>query len=101
MRHGYCTAELIIWYIMKQLILPPGVNEVTVQKEILTPPNIPPSTLDQAAKWLEETQHRLNLFIKTRQNVHHRTLVAFVIETMSAVIQTLSNHWQYLGLSLC
>ena len=39
MRHGYCTAELIVWYIMKQLILPPDVNEVTVQKEILTPPS--------------------------------------------------------------
>ena len=34
MRHGYCTAELIVWYIMKQLILPPVVNEVTMQKEI-------------------------------------------------------------------
>ena len=27
MRRGYCTAELIIWYIMKQLILPPDANE--------------------------------------------------------------------------
>ena len=34
MRHGYCTAELIVWYVMKQLILPPDVNEVTIQKEI-------------------------------------------------------------------
>ena len=50
MRHGYCTAELIIWYIMKQLILPPDVNEVTMQKEILTPPKLPPSTLDQACE---------------------------------------------------
>ena len=47
MRHGYCTAELIIWHIMKQLILPPDVSEVTTQKEILTPPKIPPSTQDQ------------------------------------------------------
>ena len=38
MRHGYCDPELIVWYIMKQLILPPDVNEVTMQKEILTPP---------------------------------------------------------------
>ena len=38
MRHGYCTAELIVWYVMKQLILPPDINEVTMQKEILTPP---------------------------------------------------------------
>ena len=72
MRHGYCTAELIvlyIWYIMKQLILPPDVNEVTMQKEILTPPKSPPASLEQASKWLEEMQHRLNLRIKTRQNV--------------------------------
>ena len=48
MRHGYCTAELIVWYVMKQLILPPDINEVTMQKEILTPPKVPPSTLDQA-----------------------------------------------------
>ena len=49
MRHGYCTAELIVWYIMKQLIVPPDVNEVTMQKEILTPPKVPPATLDQAS----------------------------------------------------
>ena len=48
MRHGYCAAELIIWYVMKQLILLPDVSEVTMQKEILTPPKILPSTLDQA-----------------------------------------------------
>ena len=54
MRHGYCTAELIVWYIMKQLILPPDVNEVTMQKEILTPPRVPPAMLDQASTWLEE-----------------------------------------------
>ena len=76
MRHGYCTAELIIWHIMKQLILPPDVHEATMQNEILTPPK----TLDQASKWLEEMQHRLNSCIKTKQNVHPRTLVAFVIE---------------------
>ena len=38
MRHGYCTAELIVWYVMKQLILPHDINEVTMQKEILTHP---------------------------------------------------------------
>ena len=84
---------------MKQLILPPDVNEVTMQKEILTPPKIPPSTLEQASKWLEEMQHRLNLCIKTKQNVHPRTLVAFVIETLSAVIQydqTIGNTWDSL-----
>ena len=36
MSYGYCIAELIVWYIVKQLILPPDVNEVTMQKEILT-----------------------------------------------------------------
>ena len=49
MRHGYCTAELIVWYVMKQLILPPDINEVTMQKEILIPPKVPPATLDQAS----------------------------------------------------
>ena len=49
-RHGYCIAELIIWYNMKQLTLLPDVNEVTMQKEILTPPKIPPATVDQASK---------------------------------------------------
>ena len=59
MRHVYCAAELIVWCIMKQLMLPPDVNEVTMQKEILTPPKVPPPTLDQASLWLEEMQHRL------------------------------------------
>ena len=86
-RHGYCTAELIVWYVMKQLILPPDINEVTMQKEILTPPKVPPSTLDQASTWLEEMQHRLNLCIKTKQNVHPRTIVAFVNETLSGITQ--------------
>ena len=27
MRHGYCTAELIVWYVMKQLILPPDIRK--------------------------------------------------------------------------
>ena len=57
MRHGYCTAELIVWYMMKQLIMPHDINEVTMQKEILTHPKIPPSTLDQGCVWLEEMQH--------------------------------------------
>ena len=81
---------------MKQLILPPDINEVTLQKEILTPPKVPPATLDQASKWLEEMQHRLNLCIKTRQNVHPRALVALVTKTMSGIIQyyrTIGNIW--------
>ena len=99
MRHGYCTAELIVWYIMKQLILPPDVNELTMQKEILTPPKVPPATLDQASTWLEQMQHRLNLFIKTKQHVHPRTVVAFVNDTLSGVTQyyrTVSNIWDSL-----
>ena len=86
MHHGYCTAELIVWYVTKQLTLPPDINEVTMQKEILTPPKVPPATLDQGCAWLEEMQHRLNLCIKTKQNVHSRTIVAFV-DTLSGVTQ--------------
>ena len=48
-RHGYCTAELIAWYVMKQLILPPDINEVTMQKEILTPPKYHPQRLIKGA----------------------------------------------------
>ena len=101
MRHGYCTAELIVWYVMKQLILPPDINEVTMQKEILTPPKVVPSTLDQGGvcAWLEEMQHRLNLCIKTKQNVHPRTVVAFVNETLSSITQyyrTVGNIWDSL-----
>ena len=99
MRHGYCTAELIVWYVMKQFILPPDINEVTMQKEILTPPRVPPTTLDQGRAWLEEMQHRLNLCIKTKQNVHPRTIVAFVNDTLSGITQdyrTVGNIWDNL-----
>ena len=48
----------------------------------------------------QEMQHRLNLCIKTKkQNTHPRTLVAFVIETLCAVIQyyrTIGNIWDSL-----
>ena len=27
MRHGHCAAELIVWYVMKQLILPPDISK--------------------------------------------------------------------------
>ena len=87
MRHGYCTVGLIVWYVMKQLTLPPDINEVKMQKEILTPPKVVPSTLDQGCAWLEEMQHRLNLCIKTKQNVHPRTVVAFVNDTLSGITQ--------------
>ena len=69
-RHGYCTAELIVWYVMKQLILPPDINEVTMQTEILTPPKVPPATLDQGCAWLEEMQHRLiTQYYRTMGNI--------------------------------
>ena len=32
--------------MLKRLILAPDVNEVTMQKEILTPPKVPPATLE-------------------------------------------------------
>ena len=70
--------------LSKQLTLPPDVNEVsqvTMQKEILTPPKVPPASLDR----LEEMQDRLNRFIKTKQNVHPRTIVAYVNDTLSGV----------------
>ena len=84
---------------MKQLILPPDINEVTMQKEILTPPRAPPATLDQGCAWLEEMQHRLSLCIKTKQNVHPRTIVAFVNDTLSGITQyyrTVGNIWDSL-----
>ena len=87
MRHGCCTAELIVWYVMKQLIFPPDINAVTMQKEILTPPKVTPATLDQGCAWLEEMQHRLSLCIKTKQNVHPRTIVVFVNDTLSGITQ--------------
>ena len=101
MRHGYCTAELIVWYVMKQLIMPHDINEVTMQKEILTHPKIPPSTLDQGCVWLEEMQHRLNLCMKTGQHVHPRTIITFVQEVLSGITQyyrTVGNIWDALYL---
>ena len=59
-----------------------------MQKKILISPKVPPSILDQASTWLEEMRNRLNLRIKTKRSVHPRTLVAFVNETLSAVIQS-------------
>ena len=84
---------------MKQLILPPDINEVTMQKEILTPPRVPPATLDQGCAWLEEMQHRLSLCIKAKQNVNPRTIVAFVNDTLSGITQyyrTVGNIWDSL-----
>ena len=96
MSHGYCTAELIVWYVMKQLILPPDINEVTMQKEILTPPKVLPATLDQGCAWLEEMRHRLNLCIKTKRIAHPRTIVAFVNDTHRGITQycrTVGSIW--------
>ena len=70
-----------------------------MQKEILTPPKVVPSTLDQGCAWLEEMQHRLSLCIKTKQNVHPRTVVAFVNDTLSGITQyyrTVGNIWDSL-----
>ena len=100
-RHGYCTAELIVWYVMKQLIVPHDINEVTIQKEILTYAKVVPSTLDQGCAWLEEMQHRLNLCMKTGQQVHPRTIVTFVQEALSGITQyyrTVGNIWDSLYL---
>ena len=49
-----------------------------MQRELLTPPKVTPSTLDQGCVWLEEMQHRLNLCMKTGQQVHPRTIITFV-----------------------
>ena len=101
MRHGYCTAELLVWYVMKQLILPHEINEVTMQKEILTHPKVAPSALDQGCAWLEEMQHRLNLCMKTGQQVHPRTIITFVQEVLSGITQyyrTVGNIWESLYL---
>ena len=99
MRHGYCTAELVVWYVMKQLILPHDINEVTMQKEILTHPKVAPSTLDQGCAWLEEMQHRLNLCMKTGQQVHPRTIITLVQEVLSGITQyyrTVGSIWDSL-----
>ena len=101
MRHGYCTAELIVWYVMKQLILPHDIKEVTMQRELLTPPKVAPSTLDQGCVWIEEMQHRLNLCMKTGQQVHPRTIITFVQEVLNGITQyyrTVGNIWDNLYL---
>ena len=101
MRHGYCTAELIVWHVMKQLILPHDINEVTMQRELLTPPRVTPPTLDQGRVWLEEMQHRLNLCMKTGQQVHPRTVITFVQEILNGITQyyrTIGNVWDSLYL---
>ena len=82
---------LIVWYVMKQLILGHDINEVTMQKEILTHPKVAPSTLDQGCAWLEEMQHRLNLCIKTGQQVHPRTIITFVQEVLSGIHSTIAQ----------
>ena len=49
--------------------------------------------------WLEEMQHRLNLCIKTRQNVHPRPIIAFVQKVLSGITQyyrTVGNIWDSL-----
>ena len=73
-RHGYCTAEPTLWYIMKQLVLPPDVNEVTMQKEILTPPKVPPAILDPVRSIIQgdsqEDARSVALLVTIHLNVH-------------------------------
>ena len=98
-RKGYCTAMLIIWFVFKQMVLPDDISEVSMQKELLTPPKIAPSTVDQVRLWLTGVQHRLNLCIKTEQHIHPRTLVAFVQDTLSGACQSqrqIGNIWDSL-----
>ena len=85
---------------MKQLVMPHDVNEVTMQKEILTHPKVAPSTLDQGCVRLEEMQHRLNLCMKTGQQVHPRTIITFVPEVLSGITQDYRTVGQHLGHSL-
>ena len=63
-------------------------------------PVVPP-TLDQDCAWLEEMQHRLNLCMKTGQQVHPRTIITFVQEVLSGITQyyrTVGNIWDNLYL---
>ena len=81
------------------MVLPDDISEVSMQKELLTPPKIAPSTVDQVRLWLTGVQHRLNLCIKTEQHIHPRTLVAFVQETLSGACQShrqIGNIWDFL-----
>ena len=50
LRHGYCTADLIAWYIVKQLILPPDINDRAEGDPHTSKSS--PATLDRASKWL-------------------------------------------------
>ena len=62
-------------------------------------PKVTPSTLDQGCAWLEEMQHRLNLRMKTGQQVHPRTVITFVQEVLSGMTQyyrTVGNIWDSL-----
>ena len=98
MRHRFCTAELIIWFIMKQLILPPDVNEVTMRKEILTPP--------RSLNSRPGIQVARRNAAQTECSSSNSGCIKFVIETMSGIIQycrTIGNIWVQIPgtLSLC
>ena len=71
-----------------------------MQRELLTPPKVTPSTLDQGCVWLEEMQHRLNLCMKTGQQVHPRTIITFVQEVLSGITQYYRTLGKYMGYSL-
>ena len=102
-RHG-CTAGLIIWHIVKQLILPPDMSDFTVQKEILTLP-----TKHRHETWIRprngwrrfSTDSTCALRPSSRVStlVHWLHLSLTDIETLSAVIQycrTIGNIWNAL-----
>ena len=76
-----------MWHVTKQLIMPHDINEVTMQKEILTHPKVAPSSLDQGCVSLEEMQHRLGLCMKTGQQAHPRTIITFVQDFLSGITQ--------------
>ena len=99
MRHGHCTVELIVWYVMKQLILPHDINEVHHAEGDIDSTQGRSFDLDQGCAWLEEMQHRLNICMKTGQQVHPRTVITFV-KSPEWHYPILSNSWQYLGQSI-
>ena len=94
MRHGYCTAELIIWYIVKQLTLPPDVNEVTMQKEIALDLRPSLQTARGNAAQIEPMQ-------QDQAKCSSSSFGCTCDRDPQCCDPILSNHWQHLGLPLC
>ena len=89
-----------VWYVMKQLILPHDINEVTMQKEILTQPKVAPSTLDQGCAWLGRDATLIESMHKNRSasaSTYRHHLCPRGLEWHYPV---LSNSWQHLGQSI-